>query len=69
MFESFSERETRYISEIHGRRELVGRGYGKGSRGLDIIHREREGRSAGTWQSLVCTRVLGWEEPQEGLSG
>jgi hypothetical protein len=33
MAESFSDRETKWILEVNGRRELCGRGDGKRSRG------------------------------------
>ena len=52
MVESFSEEETKSISEVNGRRELSGRGDEEG-RGRSYVGRawEREGRS-GVWGAI-----------------
>lgn len=73
MVESFSEGETKQILDINGRRELVGKGDGKG-RGLvggdhTCGEQGREEIRNGSGQSLEHARDLGQGTAQEGLMG
>lgn len=56
----FLKRETKCISDVDRRKDLVGRG------DRDGRAEEREGKLAwgGGWQSLGCARDLGWESPR-----
>ena len=74
MVESFSEGETKQILDINGRRELVGKGDGKGRGLVGGDHtcgeqgREKEIRN-GSGQSLEHARDLGQGAAPEGLMG
>ena len=74
MVESFSEGETKQILDINGRRELVGKGDGKGRGLVGGDHtcgeqgREKETRN-GSGQSLEHARDLGQGAAPEGLMG
>ena len=71
MVKSFSEGETKYISDVDGRRELGRRGDGEESgAGVRQGEQGREGEAA-VWrkQSLGHVRDLGWVEVPGGIWG